>query len=165
MLKKTAFKSGHIRSRRTLLAAAAAGLAVPAAIAPLGGAFAADDDQQAVAKAVNGLRDAMLAGDGATLRAMTMDQLTYGHSNSRLEDKAAFVGSLDGKNAFKTLDLSDHAIQVVGDIAVARHTFDSVNNLPDGKTNTAHIKVLQVWKKVDGAWKLLARQASPLPVA
>lgn len=124
MLKKTAFKSGHIRSRRTLLAAAAAGLAMPAAIAPLGGALAADDDQQAVAKAVNGLRDAMLAGDGATLRAMAMDQLTYGHSNSRLEDKAAFVGSLDGKNAFKALDLSDHAIQVVGDIAVARHTFD-----------------------------------------
>jgi len=165
MLKKTAFKSGHIRSRRILLAAAAAGLAMPAAIAPLSGAFAADDGQQAVAKAVNALRDAMLAGDGATLRAMTMDQLTYGHSNSRLEDKAAFVGSLDGKNAFKALDLSDHAIQVVGDIAVARHTFDSVNNLPDGKTNTAHIKVLQVWKKVDGTWKLLARQASPLPAA
>jgi ketosteroid isomerase-like protein len=165
MLKKTAFKSGHIRSRRALLATAAAGLAMSAAIAPLSGALAADDDQQLVAKAVNALRDAMLAGDGATLRAMTMDQLTYGHSNSRLEDKAAFVASLDGKNAFKALDLSDHAIQVIGDIAVARHTFDSVNNLGDGKTNTAHIKVLQVWKKVDGTWKLLARQASPLPAA
>ena len=165
MLKKTAFKSGHIRSRRVLLATAAAGLAISATIAPLTGALAADDDQQSVAKAVNALRDAMLAGDGATLRAMTMDQLTYGHSNSRLEDKAAFVASLDGKNAFKALDLSEHAIQVIGDIAVARHTFDSVNNLPDGKTNTAHIRVLQVWKKVDGTWKLLARQASPLPAA
>ena len=165
MLKKTAFKSGHIRSRRVLLATAAAGLAISATISPLTGALAADDDQQSVAKAVNALRDAMLAGDGATLRAMTMDQLTYGHSNSRLEDKAAFVASLDGKNAFKALDLSDHAIQVIGDIAVARHTFDSVNNLADGKTNTAHIKVLQVWKKVVGTWKLLARQASPLPAA
>nr|WP_255635466.1 nuclear transport factor 2 family protein [Azospirillum sp. 412522] len=165
MLKKSAVKSGHIRSRRVLLATAAAGLAMSAAAAPLTGALAADDDQQLVAKAVNALRDAMLAGDGATLRAITMEQLTYGHSNSRLEDKAAFVGSLDGKNAFKALDLSDHAIQVVGDIAVARHTFDSVNNLPDGKTNTAHIKVLQVWKKIDGTWKLLARQASPLPAA
>ncbi|CAO3453130.1 nuclear transport factor 2 family protein [Azospirillum largimobile] len=163
MLKKNAFKSGHIRSRRVLLATAAVGLAASGAIAPLTTAFAADDDQQLVAKAVNALRDAMLAGDGATLRAMTMEQLTYGHSNSRLEDKAAFVSSLDGKNAFKALDLSDHVIQVVGDIAIARHTFDSVNNLADGKTNTAHIKVLQVWKKVDGSWKLLARQASPLP--
>ncbi|WP_247893531.1 nuclear transport factor 2 family protein [Azospirillum endophyticum] len=165
MLKKSAFKSGHIRSRRVLLASVAAGLAMPAVVAPLATALAADDDQQLVTKAVNALRDAMLAGDGATLRAMTMDQLTYGHSNSRLEDKAAFVGSLDGKNAFKALDLSDHAIQLVGDVAIARHTFDSVNNLPDGKTNTAHIKVLQVWKKIDGTWKLLARQASPLPAA
>lgn len=163
MLKKNAFKSGHIRSRRVLLASAAVGLAASSAIAPLTTAFAADDDQQLVAKAVNALRDAMLAGDGATLRAMTMEQLTYGHSNSRLEDKAAFVSSLDGKNAFKALDLSDHVIQVVGDIAIARHTFDSVNNLADGKTSTAHIKVLQVWKKVDSNWKLLARQASPLP--
>ena len=165
MLKKNVFKSGHIRSRRRLLASAAAGLAVTAVIAPLTDARADDDDPQQVEKAVNALRDAMVAGDGATLRAMTMDQLTYGHSNSRLEDKAAFVASLDGKSAFKALDLSDHSIQVIGDVAVARHTFDSVNNLPDGKTNTAHIRVLQVWKKTDGRWKLLARQASPLPAA
>ena len=117
-----------------------------------------------IASAVAALRDAMLAGDGAALDAMTMNELTYGHSNSRLEDKAAFVGGLDGKNAFKAIDLSDHSIQLVGDVAIARHTFDCVNNLPDGKTSTAHIRVLQVWKSVDGAWKLLARQASPLPV-
>lgn len=155
-------KSDLVPSRRGLMAGAAVAVALPVLAAPVAGALA-QDEQTAVAKAVEALRVAMLAGDGAALKALTMDPLTYGHSNSRLEDKAAFVASLEGKNAFKSIDLSDHAIQVVGDTAIARHTFDAVNNLPDGKTSTAHIKVLQVWKKDGGAWKLLARQAAPLP--
>ncbi|HYH37717.1 MAG TPA: nuclear transport factor 2 family protein [Azospirillum sp.] len=155
-------KTDLIPARRRFLASAAIALAVPAVVAPLTGAIA-QDGQGDVAKAVEALRVAMLAGDGAALKALTMEQLTYGHSNGRLEDKAAFVASLEGKNAFKTLELSDHAIQVVGDTAIARHTFDAVNNLPEGKTSTAHIKVLQVWKKDGGAWKLLARQSAPLP--
>lgn len=159
-------KNGLIPSRRRFIASSAVALetmvAVPALVTPLSGAMA-QDGQGEVAKTVEALRAAMLAGDGAALKALTMEQLTYGHSNSRLEDKAAFVASLDGKNAFKSIDLSDHTIQIVGDTAIARHTFDAVNNLPDGKTSTAHIKVLQVWKKDGGAWKLLARQAAPLP--
>ncbi|MBP2294509.1 nuclear transport factor 2 family protein [Azospirillum rugosum] len=160
---KNGISTKAFRARRALLAGSAAALALPAVAAPLASALAQQDEAGAVAKAVEALRAAMLAGDGAALKAMTMEELTYGHSNSRLEDKAAFVASLDGKNAFKSIDLSDHAIQVVGDTAIARHTFDAVNNLPDGKTSTAHIKVLQVWKKDGGAWKLLARQAAPLP--
>lgn len=155
-------KTGLIPTRRRLLASAAVALAVPAFVTPLASAMA-QDVQGELTKAVEALRVAMLAGDGAALKALTMEQLTYGHSNGRLEDKAAFVASLDGKNAFKSLDLSDHAIQIVGDTAVARHTFDAVNNLPDGKTSNAHIKVLQVWKKDGGVWKLLARQSAPLP--
>ncbi len=63
-------------------------------------------DTRQVETAVTALKDAMLSGDGAKLKALTLDQLTYGHSNARLEDKAAFVASLDGKNAFKSIDLS-----------------------------------------------------------
>lgn len=155
-------KTRSTAARRRFLTSAAIALAAPMIAAPLAGAVAQDAPAE-VAKAVEALRVAMLAGDGQALRALTMDQLTYGHSNSRLEDRAAFVASLEGKTAFKTLDLSDQAIQVVGDAAVVRHTFDAINNLADGKTSTAHIKVLQVWKRDGGAWKLLARQAAPLP--
>lgn len=150
------------QSRRLVLRSAAAAF-VATAVLPVSMALAAEDDTRQVETAVTALKDAMLSGDGAKLKALTLDQLTYGHSNARLEDKAAFVASLDGKNAFKSIDLSDQTVQIVGDVAVVRHTFDAVNNLPDGKTSTAHIKVLQVWKKADGSWKLLARQAAPLP--
>jgi len=150
-----------VSTRRTLFAVA--GSVAAATLLTGAGSALAQDESAAIAKAVESLRVAMFAGDGAALKALTMDQMTYGHSNGRLEDKAAFVASLEGKKAFESLTFSDHTIQIVGDNAVARHTFDASNILPDGKTSPAHIKVLQVWKKDGGAWKLLARQSAPLP--
>jgi ketosteroid isomerase-like protein len=142
------------------VALAAAGSALMFAAAP---AMAADGNAEKVAAAVEALRTAMFAGDGKALAALTLDQLAYSHSNGRTEDKAAFIKSLDGKKAFKALELSDHAISVTGDLAIARHTFDAINNLPDNKTNTAHIRVMQVWKLDGGNWKLFARASAPLP--
>jgi hypothetical protein len=124
---------------------------------------AADSETETVAAAVEKMRVAMLAGDGAALKMLVMAQLTHGHSDGRLQDRDDFIKSLDGANAFKSLVLSKQTISLVGDNAIVRHIFDSENNLPEGKTSTAHISVLQVWKKQDGEWRLLARQAVALP--
>jgi ketosteroid isomerase-like protein len=147
-------------SRRVALgaigaAALAAAVAIPARAA----------EPESIATAVEALRVAMVAGDGKALTALVADGLTYGHSNGRLQDKAAFLAELDGKNAFKSIELTKQTESVDGDVAVVRHVFDAVNNLPEGKTSIAHIAVLQVWKNYGGAWKLLARQAAPLPAA
>jgi ketosteroid isomerase-like protein len=146
--------------RRTALgaiggAALAASVATPARAA----------EPESVVAAVEALRVAMVSGEGPALTALVADGLTYGHSNGRLEDKALFLAALDGKNAFKSIDLSKQTVSVDGDVAVVRHVFDCINNLPEGKTSTAHIAVLQVWKNYSGSWKLLARQAAPLPAA
>lgn len=146
-------------TRRAALAAASSALMIRV-VAP---AVADDDAAAKVAAAVEALRTAMFAGDGKTLAALTWDQLVYTHSNGRLENKAAYIKSLDGQAAFKALIQTDQTIAVVADTAIVRHTFDSVNSLPDGKTNTAHIRVMQIWKLDNGAWKLLARASTPLP--
>lgn len=153
-----------IQSRRSALVTVGAALVAPMLI---GSALAADTSAEAakVAEAVEALRVAMLAGDGKTLKTLVFEELNYGHSDAHLDTKASFVTSLDGKNAFKSLEFSNRTVDIVGDNAIVRHVFDGVNNLPDGKTSTAHIAVLQVWKKDGGAWKLLARQSCPLPKA
>ncbi len=120
------------------------------------------NDAEDIAAAVEKLRAAMLAGDGAVLASLTDDKLSYGHSNGRTENKAEFGASLAGKNALRSLDLTKHVVEVSGDMAIARHVFDAVNNLPDGKTSTAYITVMQVWRKSDGSWKLYARQSAPI---
>jgi len=119
----------------------------------------------AVATAGEALRTAMVSGDEKTLNALTDDHLTYGHSHGKLQNKAEFVKALVGPKApgkFNWIKLSNQTVDIVGKIALVRHTFDAQTEEPDGKIGKAHILVLQVWTKEKGSWKLLARQACPL---
>lgn len=141
------------------------GRAVAAAllVAAMSTGAALADDAADVGAAVEKLRAAMLGSDGATLQTLVSPDLSYGHSSGKIEDHDAFIKALDGTNSFKSLELSDQTVKIVGDDAIVRHTFDAVNNLAEGKTSNSHIGVLQVWTKDDDAWKLLARQAFVLP--
>lgn len=126
-------------------------------------ARASDADAKQVAEAIEKMRAAMLAGDGKTLRSVVERDLSYGHSSGKIQTEDEFIKDLDGKKAFKSLVLSNHTVKIVGNDAIVRHVFDGENNLPDGKTSTAHIGVLQVWRKHPDGWRLLARQAFTLP--
>jgi hypothetical protein len=120
---------------------------------------AASADEAAVAQAVEALRKAILAQDKPTLEALTAEQMSYGHSGGRVETKAQFIeGVMTRKALLKSLTLSDHTITIVGNDAIARHTWASESEM-DGKHTSTTIGVLQVWQKQDGTWKLLARQA------
>jgi ketosteroid isomerase-like protein len=120
------------------------------------------DDAGDVAVAVEKMRAAMVAADGATLNTLMDDALSYGHSDGRVDSKASFVGALDGKPRFPRIDLSAQSVAVTGANAVVRHIFDADVRAADGKINPAYIGVLQVWRKSASGWQLLARQAVPL---
>ena len=120
-------------------------------------------DEKAVSAAVEKFRQAMVASDNATLEKMSSDQLSYGHSNGLVEDKAAFLKQfVTGQTDFVTISLSDQTIRIVGDAAVVRHRLvaDTNNNKVPGNVD---LMVLMVWEKQKGEWKLLARQAVKLP--
>src|SRR5436305_826040 len=86
------------------------------------------------------------------------EQLSYGHSDGNVENKAQFIeGVMTRKAIVKSLTLSDHTIAVVGTDAIARHRLASESET-DGKLTSTKIGVLQVWQKQDGTWQLLARQ-------
>jgi sulfur carrier protein ThiS len=122
-------------------------------------AVAASADEAAVAQAVEALGKAILEQDKTTLEALTAEQLSYGHSGGRVETKAQFIeGVMNRKALLKSLTLSDHTIAIVGNDAIARHTWASESET-DGKPTSTKIGVLQVWQKQGGTWKLLARQA------
>jgi len=76
-------------SRRHI--AVASLLASGASILAQAPAFAQGGDAAAVAEAVSNLTKAMLNADKAKLDALVADQLSYGHSAGKIEDKAAFV--------------------------------------------------------------------------
>jgi len=149
------------QSRRTMLTAMSAFAVMPVLSSPLQAAEASGD-ATGVAKAVETLRAAMVAGDGKVLTALLHDRLTYSHSDGHQQTKAQVLDELAGKKSFASLALSEQTVDVVGTVGIVRHVFDSVNNLPEGKTSSAHIRVLQVWVKAGKGWKLLARASTPI---
>ena len=144
-------------------------LAVAAGVFALGGAvfarsaLANTEDEAAVKKAVEELKTAYLKQDKAKLEAMTLPQLSYSHSDARIEDKAKFIEGVMGRKAtVKSLEFPDMTVQVVGNTAIVRHLWVSQTEL-DGKVTDTKIGVMQVWQKQDGDWKLLARSSHRLP--
>jgi hypothetical protein len=121
--------------------------------------FAQSKDEGAVAAAVESLRQALIDPTKPALDALVLDELTYGHSNGNIQDKAAFEEALLNKSSdFVTIDLTNQTIKVVGNTAWVRHILTATTN-DGGKPGTTHLSVLLVWVKQKGAWRLLARQA------
>ncbi len=146
-------------SRRQL----AVGVLALGATALIGSAQAESADEATVRKAVEELRTAWFKQDKANLESLTAEQLSYSHSDARLEDKAKFInGVMTRKATFKSLEFPDLTVQIVGNNAVVRHLWVSESEL-EGKVTNTKIGVLQVWQKQDGGWKLLARASWRLP--
>jgi len=130
----------------------------------LGRATVAEATEESVVKeAVDILRAGILEADRSKLSRVSADQISYGHSDGRVETKEQFInGVLTRKQVVKSLAFPDLNVAVVGNSAVVRHIYLSESEL-DGKATTTRIGALQVWQKQDGAWKLLARQGFRFP--
>ncbi len=139
-------------------------LAFGASTLLLGGSAGADAaDEAAVTQSVETLRKALLEQDKAKLDQVASTQISYGHSDGRVETKDQFItGVMTRKQTVKSLAFPDLKVTVVGNAAIVRHIYLAESEL-DGKATTTKIGALQVWQKQDGGWKLLARQGFRLP--
>ncbi|HEU5194042.1 MAG TPA: nuclear transport factor 2 family protein [Methylomirabilota bacterium] len=126
-------------------------------------ASAQGSDEAAVSEGVEVLRKGILEADRAKLAQVASEQISYGHSDGRVETKEEFIkGVLGRKQTVKSLAFPELKVSVVGPSAIVRHIYLAESEL-DGKATTTRIGALQVWQKQDGAWKLLARQGFRLP--
>lgn len=149
-----------LQRRHTARAVAAAALLGVAASASLTGARAQSAEERAVAQAVDTLTKAMVDLDRARLEALAAEQLSYGHSAGRIENKKQFVDYLMSReSAFRKLDLSDQTITLAENEAIVRHLMIGETVSPAGQVSPVRIGVLQVWTKQGNDWRLLARQA------
>ena len=122
-------------------------------------AAAQSGEDTAVNQAVEAMRKAMVDADKAKLETLVADQLSYGHSAGVVETKQQFLDVIASKKTtYKSINLLEPTVTVVGNNAIARHIFTAEFET-DGKPGTARVGVLQVWLKQNDQWKLLARQA------
>lgn len=119
--------------------------------------------EKAVANVVEQLRKAMVDADSVMLDKLVSPKLSYGHSGGALDDKTVFVQKIvSGKSDFVTLEFAGQTISVSKNTAIVRHKLNAVTN-DSGKPGEVHLSVLLIWQKLQGQWKLLARQAVKLP--
>ena len=84
-------------------------------------AFAGSADEDAVAKNVEAFRAAQVAADAKAFDALCAAELSYSHSDGRVEDKAAFIANAtSGRSKFLSLAYQDTKIRVVGAAAIVR---------------------------------------------
>ena len=120
-------------------------------------------DEAAVAERVETLRKGLLEADRGKLDQVASAQISYGHSDGRVETKEQLINAvMTRKQTVKSLEFPELKLAVVGNSAIVRHIYLAQSEL-DGKTTNTKIGALQVWQKQDGGWKLLARQGFRLP--
>jgi hypothetical protein len=122
-----------------------------------------DTDREQVVSVIEQLNQAMVDRDEDTLRNLTMEELTYGHSSGTLEDKKAFVEAVvHGDFDFTSTATENQTVFFSGDdTAVVRHIF-LIEALSKGQPVQIRIGNMMVLKKQKKQWKLLARQAYKL---
>src|SRR5437660_7827483 len=125
----------NIDRRQLALPALAIGLL---GVAP---AVAASADEDAVAKGVEAFRAAQVAADAKAFDALCAAELSYSHSDGRVEDKAAFIaGATNGKSKFLSLEYKDPQIRVVGPAAIVRfHWVAEGQSVADGKKSNTNL--------------------------
>lgn len=129
---------------------------------PAPGVIAQSNGEAKVAAAASALNKAMIDADKNVLESLTAEELSYGHSGGKIENKSAFIEALvSGTVDFSAIDVTDQTIRLAGKNAIVRNIFRaSLTN--EGKPVELTIGSMMVWSKIKGRWKLLARQGYKL---
>jgi hypothetical protein len=99
-------------------------LALAIAFLGIAPALAASAEEDAVAKNVEAFRAAQVALDVRALNALCATELSYSHSDGRVEDKATFIANAtdmaNRKTKTTSLAYREPKIRVVGNVAIVR---------------------------------------------
>lgn len=124
------------------------------------GGFAQSKSEKQVSAATEQLRKAMVDGDRTALENIAAEKLSYGHSGGHIDDKKEFVEKIaSGNSDFLSIDISDQTISISGKTAIVRHILTAKTHDKGKDIADVHLRIILVWQKQAGKWRLLARQA------
>ncbi len=108
---------------------------------------------------------AMLDGDATALGTLLHDELTYTHSDASRDGKESLLRRIaDGALVYREIEHPVERVALVGDTAtVAGKMVASI--LVNGGPKRLDNRVLSVWVREGGTWRLLAFQPTPIPAA
>jgi hypothetical protein len=120
-------------------------------------------DERLVAQAIEKLRVAMVNPDSVVLTDIASEDLEYVHSSGTVRNKRGFIDEfMKRQTHFTSATISNQTIKITGDNAIVRHRLVADAKI-EGQPPVIDIIILMVWRKENGKWKLLARQAAKIP--
>ena len=106
---------------------------------------------------------AMVDADVDTLRGLLADELTYTHTTGWMETKAGFLKTVaSGKIDYQEIDAREISVRVHEDTAIMTGLAEVVG-AKDGRAAEFTIRFLEVARRTDDGWQLLAWQSVRLP--
>jgi hypothetical protein len=120
-------------------------------------------DSVSLKQAMSNLDQALISKDEKALVQLLHNDVSYGHSNGWVQNKANIVDDLkSGKLVYTRLDnISVTIITINKEWATTR-----INTNAEGSVNgnpfQFKLHILQVWLKTKTGWQLLARQSTKL---
>lgn len=121
---------------------------------------ASEAPTQAVMRADHARLAAMMAGDGAALGRVLSEELTFVHSDGRVESKAEYVKNLmAGDTAYINARTSDvKTLTPSADVVVIIGTQDMRKKLGESWSDI-HLKFMSIWRNENGTWRMFAWQS------
>ena len=120
--------------------------------------------QTDIATAVIHFIKAMENADENLLNVILADELVYGHSSGKVQNKSEFIAEIRSGIPLRYISIEplEQTIQITGEVAVVRHIFTAETKNVDGEPGSLRIGNMMVWQLQNEQWKLLARQAYKL---
>lgn len=104
---------------------------------------------------------AMLAGDATTLERLLDPELRYTHSSGVVDSKASYIEGVRAKRwEYQAIDRAEETIVVRGNVALVFNRFRAGIKI-SGAPKQLDNRMLAVWTKAEGAWRLLAIHSTP----
>ena len=120
-------------------------------------------DEDAVLKNVEAFRAAQAAGNAEALVSLLAEELSYSHSNAKIDTKASLLDGVAKANyKWTSLEYKDPTVRIVGPAAIVRFNFVGEQEFTDGKKTPQNLAILMNWQKQGSEWKLLSRAATKL---
>jgi hypothetical protein len=106
---------------------------------------------------------AMLANDNAALDRVLDPRLHFAHATGAVDDKAAFLAKMaTGRIHYVSLAWSEEKVTALApDAAMLTGRMNTVVRV-EGVDKQLDNRVITIWSKADGDWRMVAFQSTPL---
>ena len=106
---------------------------------------------------------AMIANDPAALAQLLDAGLQFHHATGAIDDKSAFLAKMAaGRIVYQGITWSEEKVTALAEDAAMLTGRMTTDVHVEGTAKQLNNRVMTIWSREDGAWRLLAFQSTPI---